>query len=281
MNEIASSDFREPQSPRVETLRTPWGEASYSPERGGIITSIKLLRDDQLVELLYIDEETFNDATKNVKGGIPILFPNAGPIDNSKFPGLKQHGFARDAKSWNGEQGVEPNIFTQTLVADEESRRVFPYDHVLRMEGKFSDDGSLALTQSVTNQEKEHDLPLSMGLHPYFPVPTEKKGDIQFQFPGGDVVEESVKQWANGKAVNIDNPKVKDPSAVIRVHIPDLGTLVMDISSEYKKLWVWSQPGKDFVCVEPVMRNAGGLVDDPELVKPGKTYTGTVTFRLE
>lgn len=285
MNESASSDFRDtPPPPRIETLRTPHGEVSYSPERGGIITSIKLPKGDsgQLIELLYMDIATFNDREKNIKGGIPILFPNAGPIDHPDFPGLKQHGFARDSSNWTMEQG--PNEFSETLSSDDESRKVYPFDHSLRLSGIIGEDGSLALSQSVTNLEQDRDLPVSMGLHPYFPVPHEMIKDIKFQFPGGDAIEQSVEQWAIDGTINtikIDNPKFNDPEVVIRVKIPELGTLVIDASPEYQKIWIWSMPGKDFICIEPVMRNAGGLVDDPELVKPSKTYTGTVKFRLE
>ena len=72
----------------VETVRSPrfgrpelttegeGNEVSFSPERGGIITSLKLGGK----ELLYLDEETFRNPEVNVKGGIPILFPNAGPL---------------------------------------------------------------------------------------------------------------------------------------------------------------------------------------------------------
>jgi D-hexose-6-phosphate mutarotase len=62
---------------KIETVKTPEGnEVSFCPERGGIITSIKFDGN----EVLYMDDETFNNKEVNVKGGVPILFPNAGPI---------------------------------------------------------------------------------------------------------------------------------------------------------------------------------------------------------
>jgi len=88
---------KESLKPKIETIKLFNGEVSYSPERGGIITSIKI--GDK--EILYMDESTFNDKGANVKGGIPVLFPNAGAIPDEikteEFANLKQHGFARES----------------------------------------------------------------------------------------------------------------------------------------------------------------------------------------
>jgi galactose mutarotase-like enzyme len=90
-----------------------------------------------------------------------------------------------------------------------------------------------------------------------------------------------VDRWAHGQFVSIDNPKLEDPEAVVEVKIPELGTLIIDISPEYKKIWVWSMSDKDFVCIEPVMRDSNGLIDDPENIKPQETYSASVKFKLK
>ena len=122
-------------------------------------------------------------------------------------------------------------------------------------------------------------MPVSEGFHPYFPVPEDEKQNIRFDFPGGDIIEKSFSEWSQGKTTKIDNPKVTDPNATLRVTIPKLGTLVLDVSPEYKRIWIWTQPGKDFICIEPVVRDAGGLVDDPELIKPQQTFSTKVNIR--
>ena len=94
-------------------------------------------------------------------------------------------------------------------------------------------------------------------------------------------MEEQIGLWANGEYICIDNPKVKDSSAGVEVVIPDLGTLVIDASAEYKKIWVWSQPEKDFICIEPMMRDKGGLIANPEIVSAKETYTTSVSFSLK
>ncbi len=280
MSETTRTDTRDiPEPPRIETLRTSRGEISFSPERGGIITSMKLRGPAGLREILYLDQATLDDPEKNVKGGVPILFPNAGPINSPDFPGMKQHGFARNMRSW--ESGVSEDEFWETLTADASTREKYPYDFSLRMGGRIEKNGSTIISQSPTNHDPARALPVSMGLHPYFRVPADQKQAMRFDFPGGDIIERGVEKWANDGTISVDNPALIDPRSPLRITIPELGTLVMDVSPEYRKIWVWSMMNKDFVCIEPVMRDEGGLVNDPELVPPGATYTGTVKFRLE
>ena len=51
---------------------------------------------------LYLDEATLLDPSKNVRGGIPILFPSPGKLEGDAFARdgrsghLGQHGFGRN-----------------------------------------------------------------------------------------------------------------------------------------------------------------------------------------
>ena len=49
------------------------------PERGGILIQLTL----QGKEIFYLQEETFADPTKNIRGGNPVLFPICGPLPNN------------------------------------------------------------------------------------------------------------------------------------------------------------------------------------------------------
>lgn len=271
--------FENKPSPKlkVETIKGPEGnEVSYCPERGGIITSVKF----KGKEVLYLDQATFLNTEENVKGGIPILFPNAGPLVDSPYPNLKQHGFARN-KKWEAVKTKDG--FSEILKSDISSKEVFPFDFNLSLETCFQNDGSFKINSIVKNTGIEKDLPISMGLHPYFKVsnesnidPYEQKRKIKFNFKGGDIIEKQIDRWANGKAASIDNPNTP-----MEIDIPSLGTMIVEISKEYKKVWVWSMPGKDFICVEPIMRDAGGLINDPEIIKPGESFSSDFIFNLK
>ncbi|MEO5635238.1 MAG: hypothetical protein ABIS26_00990 [Candidatus Paceibacterota bacterium] len=250
---------------KIENIKTPdRNEVSFCPERGGIITSLKF----NGTEILYFDQATFLDPSKSVKGGIPILFPNAGPAhQNSQttnnFPALAKHGFARE-KKWRGNKWR--NGFQEDLLSDEDTKKAFPYDFKLSLSGQFTSDGFFTILQNVENREQDQELPISIGLHPYFRVPGGDKSGIKFEFEGGEDAEEGVTDWANGVSISIENPKIKDKDAIMKIVIPQFGIITMDVSPLYKRIWIWSLPGKDFICVEPVMRDSGGLVDDPEMI---------------
>ncbi len=260
---------------KIETTKGPNnGEASICPKRGDILTRLKL----NGKEVLYLDEETFKNTEVNVKGGIPILFPNAGPLEkNEEFPNLEQHGFARKLE-WQINK-VE-NGFSSSLSSNSETKAFYPYEFKLSVSGNFEEDGSFTLNQEVENLEKNKELPISMGLHPYFKVQNEDKNNIKFNFEGGKFIEENIESWANGKAVSIDNPKVKNPNEVMEIIIPSLGKLLIDASVEYEKIWIWSMSGKDFICIEPVMRDKNGLIDNPKKIKPNKTFYASVNFKV-
>lgn len=270
-------NFYEKPEIKIETINGPDGsEVSFCPERGGIITSIKLKEK----EVLYLEADTLADKTKNVRGGIPILFPNAGPIKEGKYP-LPQHGYARTSDKWEVEPGKK-NEFSEKLSTNEDMVKLFPYDLSLRMKAKMEqEDGSVSLSEEVTNEDENKELPVAMGLHPYFRVPDAEKMNIKFDFEGGKDIEKDFKTWSDGGTTVIDNPKLKDEKAVLRIEIPELGTLIMDVSKEYRKIWIWTLPGKDFICIEPAMRAPGGLERDPEMIKPGQTFTAGVNLKIE
>src|SRR5258708_2033571 len=85
-------------------------------------------------DVLFLDEATLADATKNVRGGVPILFPIAGKLAPDTLPGatvpLKQHGFARNL-SWSVVEAARDRV-TLGLDADDATRAAFPHDFALR-----------------------------------------------------------------------------------------------------------------------------------------------------
>ena len=116
---------------------------SYCPERGGIITSIKF----RGTEILYLDQETLENPAVNVKGGIPILFPNAGPIPDTstapaEFANLKQHGFARLSSRWHFV--THWSVFFEELKSYYETRSCYPYPFTLSIYGEIGEDNCSA-----------------------------------------------------------------------------------------------------------------------------------------
>jgi len=142
--------FKQPPSPyEIETRQGPKeNEIGFCPKRGGIITSMKLRGQ----EILYLDQATFNDPKQKVKGGVPILFPNAGPLPENGPYQLAQHGFARTSDKWTAKD-TGGNEMTETLTSDDETKKQFPFDCSLTIKTKLEDDGSVTLTQGTKNLE--------------------------------------------------------------------------------------------------------------------------------
>ena len=163
----------------IETIRKGNNSMSFCPKRGGIVTSIVL----NGVEILYLDQATFEDRTQNVKGGIPIMFPNAGALPEgviipAELKDLKQHGFARQSDRWCGVNN--DHIYFEELVHDTESLKAFPFRFKLGLYGEVIETGACLIETDIWNPDVHRFLPVSMGLHPYFKVPSGTKKDIAF-----------------------------------------------------------------------------------------------------
>ena len=255
-------------------------EMIFCSKRGGIIKSMKI----DGVELFYFDKERFNDPEQSDRGGAPELYPFAGPpTKEGPFSELSQHGFARDL-SWTIEKNEEGE-FVEVLKSNDETREMYPYDFELRLRSKMDEDGAITLTQEVENKS-EKEMPISMGLHPYFNVPEGKKEEIKFDFEGGNEIENALQDWLK----NPDKKNEKDflrridnPKEEIKINIPGIGTIKMDISEEYEKIWIWTERDKNFICIEPVMRDNkdGKIVDGPKMIKKDKTFSASVKYGLE
>ena len=140
----------------------------FCPKRGGIITN--WVSNDS--EILYFDYKRFLDRTKSIRGGIPILFPICGSLENNSLFGddfldLMQHGFARD-QEWNYEFNRNKNILCLTLTDNEITRKYYPYFFELEIEIKLSIE-TLILKIEILNKSNTT-MPVNFGLHPYFNI---------------------------------------------------------------------------------------------------------------
>lgn len=266
--EGSREQFMSPQ--QIKGPEKSGNKAEFIPQRGGHIAWLKLHNKD----ILRADPMGLLNPKGKIRGGMPILFPNAG-----KAEGLPQHGFVRDSNKWTHSVAPDGQSFTEFLHSDEETEKIFPYKFIFEVGGRFERDRFI-VSQSVQNLS-DRDMPVSFGLHPYFPVNSADKSKIKFNFAGGEELERRRDEWMNGKAVSINNPKKHALNAEMRISIPGLGELVLEASDEYQKIWVWSEPGQNFICIEPVMRDSNGLDDDPQMVAPSKFYSAYFSIELE
>lgn len=241
------------------------------PSRGALVTRMRVDGD----ELLYLDEATVADPAKNVRGGIPVLFPIAGPLPGDTYSvdgqpyTLPQHGFARKLP-WRVLQAEAARLAVE-LTSSEETLRHFPWRFDARL--TFSLAGRrLTLAFEVENQDSRP-MPLHLGFHPYFHVPDAAKAQA-------GVETDATRAWDNQRKQDVAFSGLALTEAEVDLHLkdhskpdttlergPGLEPIRLSWSPEYRVLVVWTLRGKDFVCVEPWTAPAGALATGEGLMR--------------
>ena len=189
--------------PSIYTLQCGDASISLSPARGGIITNIVLAGRN----ILFMNTDTIYDTTRNVRGGVPILFPQAGPLDpkvQTQYGyDLLAHGCARHM-TWELDT-ISDDTISQRCVSDDSTYRRFPYRFVHSLSARIYDDRSIILSQS-THNIGETPLPVSYGLHPYFAVAQDRRREIVWDFVGGDEITRRADEWINSSFISVARP---------------------------------------------------------------------------
>ena len=257
---------------------------TIAPHRGAIVTSFRV--GDR--ELLYLDQATFNDPSKNVRGGIPILFPSPGKLENDTWTRagrsgqLKQHGFARNVAWRVMDQGS--SHATLAFDATPETLQSFPWRFEARLTYTLAPN-SLRIDFQLENTD-DSALPFAFGLHPYFLAKDKAKARVPTlathafnnvtkriePFTGFDFTQDEV-----------DLHLIDHGSTRARLETGDGTAVIIDASDEFVRWIVWTVRGKDYICVEPwtAPGNALNSGDDVLQLVPGEMRTLWTQISLE
>jgi galactose mutarotase-like enzyme len=249
-----------------------------SPERGAIVTSFSVAGR----ELLYLDEATLHDSEKNVRGGIPILFPAPGKLDNDRWRwagrhgAMKQHGFARTS-SWSVLESSESQSaeITLRLGSNEQTRAQYAWD--FQIDIRFSLEGRKLRILTKVRNIGSSPLPYAIGFHPYFHVADKARARIATR--ATHAYDNLTKKTAPFAGFDLTAPEVDlhlldHGSSQSTLELGDGTKLELRASPEYWLWVVWTLAGKDFVCVEPWTARANALNTGDRLleVDAGKSY---------
>jgi galactose mutarotase-like enzyme len=261
--------------------------AEVVPERGALVTRF-------IVEgepILFLDESTLADPTKNVRGGIPVLFPAPGVIpggtytvDGREVP-MRRHGFARDLP-WEV-RSQEASRVVLALGHSEQTLREFPW----RFEALLAVTlvgSALHLSFSAENRDSRP-MPLHLGYHPYFYVPQANKA-------AASVETDASRAWDNRQGATVPFSGLDLTGAEVDMHLldhspqgttlergPGLRPVELAWSPSFTTLVVWTLAGRDFVCVEPWTAPGGALKTGHGLhtVAPGATFASEFEISVE
>lgn len=256
---------------------------SVAPERGAIVTSLEV----QSHQLLYLDQATFDDPAKNVRGGIPVLFPICGPLAQPDYEWqgrrymMKQHGFARN-QAWAVLEQAESRALLE-LRDDPSTRAQYPFEFSYQLELELGEDG-VRIGQRIQNRG-DQPMPAQFGFHPYFLVGD--KSRLRLELPVTDYSDN--KSHASGPFPGFDfgRPEIdwafphptarqasfRDPERGLRVSV--------EYDDTYQFLVFWTLLDQPFICVEPWSSKRLAFPDGPGVhrLDPGQTLTSHMTIR--
>lgn len=248
--------------------------AELAPSRGALVTRFTV----DGVELLFLDEATFLDPSKNVRGGIPLLFPFAGkPPPGSPLP---QHGFAR-RRAWEVLTATSDGsrAWVECVLRDDaESRAAWPWRFELRYAVTLS-ERALALEWTLSNRDTTP-LPLHFGIHPYFQVG--EKARVRVEGASGMAFDNRAQVDRKVDAVDFSDGEVDlhfaaPVSRRTRLERGAAPAVELEWSRQFDTLVLWTLPGQPFVCVEPWSGRGG--VPAGRFVAPGQSESLSVVMR--
>ena len=263
-------------------------EAEVVPGRGGLVSRLRCGG----VQILATDDEAVYGGGRNVRGGIPILFPTAGRLKDDQYVALgvvrklKQHGFARDLP-WKvtGEEVGGSARLAMELAATDGTMEVFPWDFRLTFTVEVA-GRSLRILQSYENRS-ETPMPLHAGFHPYFFVPDSEKGAARIEASSARAWDKVGGREVSLQGFDLTAPEVslsvfESGATLARLTAPSLPTVEIEVSSELTHWVVWTLGGRDFVCVEPWTAPADALNTATGLLRlaPGERREMRLEIRL-
>ncbi len=236
---------------------------TIAPSRGALAVSFVACGR----EWLFMDEDSLQDPSKNVRGGVPVLFPSPGRLAGDHFEqagksgDLKQHGFARTSAFREIGRGTEGSAWvTLELVDSEATRAVFPFPFRLRLTFRLMSGFTFLVLAEVENPGTDP-LPFALGYHPYFAVPAADKAACR-------IPSRATRAWDNAARREIALGAIELAHGEVDLHLLDHdargATLetpegTVDVGGDLGRWVIWTLPGKDFVCLEPWSAPANAL----------------------
>jgi len=251
-----------------------------APSRGGLVTRFRVGDDD----VLFLDESTLRDPSKNVRGGIPVLFPTPGKLEGDAWSylghsgHLKQHGFARNMP-WRVARTTTDDaaVCTLRLLSDADTHATWPWE--FELEHRISLAGRALHIEQRLHNPGQFPMPFGLGFHPYFRVPQADKAKTRID-------TRATRAWDNVRKAEVRLGSIDLSAEEVDLHLLDHGrsdsalerpggNVRIRASQDYQRWVIWTVRGRDFVCLEPWTSPGNALNTGEGLLvqEPGATRT--------
>lgn len=207
------------------------------------------------------------------RGGIPFMFPNF----DAGMP-LPNHGFGR-VSNWQviSKSDNECHLKLTNNDISDDFKKLYPYQFAIEL--KIKALNNILNYQIYITNTGTIDLPISPGLHPYWPISHQDKNKIITNLPDFDA-----------KNIDWDNNSpdyMVDFDGHFIANFPDYKLTITNTSDDikFKHLQIWSQnttfPDYNFICFEPTTLVKNGINLNPIIIKPNQTVNLSLQFKCE
>lgn len=232
---------------------------------GGYITDWQVKSSaGEMVPVFFVHPE------KLKRTGIPPLLPYFGPSKDG------QHGFGRDSEWKYSELGENEGvlILCSEQISDE-AKVKYPYEFLATIHIRI-EESTLLYRMNFLNLSNKP-APVLPGIHPYFYIPLADKKSLKIaELPEFD---SSKIDW------EIEEPDMQYPFGdQVAVEMPDKTVTIKkgSGSKQIDRVTIWSEPGTDFICIEPIAGKPGQLFDEnPILINSGENFLLDIIFSVD
>lgn len=289
---------------RMPQLSDDW-TLEFAPEMGGSVTRCQFQGVDILRPAVSLDDPRMCSA-------FPMV-PFIGRITNGKFvfeghaytlsPNMPPEPHAIHGRGWQSPWEIQQKghdvILTQTHVPSENTGDTGNWPWAYHARQSFSAQGKvLRLEMTLTNRANTL-MPAGLGWHPYFPkAGASLKADVSaiWQSGGGGIIGDRPRQLSPANDLRRERPiemldldncyTARNASAVIEWPERNLGIRLLSVA-EFEYLTVYTPPGEDYFCVEPVSHipdaiNSKLKREDTgfQILRPGETLEGHLAISV-
>ena len=236
---------------------------NFCPDRGGLITDWT----SNGKKILYFDKNRFLNKNLSIRGGIPILFPICGNIEEgltifgSEYKRLPQHGFARDL-AWKFEFNQKKESLNLSMKDNQFTQQYFPFSFEIKID-VFIKLNYLMYEIEIFNNSN-YQMPINFGLHPYFNISDFK--NIKFEDYPLVCIDQKINSLIFTKNALMNIHKGIDilMYAYGSLSFTDyvFGRKITLINSyPFDLNVIWSDPPRKMICMEPWTSPRNSLIN--------------------
>jgi aldose 1-epimerase len=280
-------------------------EATFLPRLGMLGSSLRHGGEELLALPGGLDGYRRGNVT-----GLPLLAPWANRLGARRYEvdgtvvdlegldlttdehGLPIHGTMTARPGWDVTV-ARPNSLTARFDfgAHPDLLASFPFPHELRIEATVQATTLRVDTSLLPTGDRP--VPVSFGYHPYLRLPGERRENVRLRLPERRHLELDDRQLPTGRA-QVEEAEDEPVGTRTFDELYELGDdrrleltgggrrLVLELGDGYGHAQVFTPPGAESVCLEPMTAPVNALVDGGcALAKPGTSFTARFSLRVD